>query len=406
LLRNLSTSSVNETVLQRRTSKNLGAVMGFVSFLYSVLFIYLGASTGFIVLLFLIGFCQYFGGILFYFGMSSLGLFLLMASSYVGVFSAAVYLQPAGAVHLFSIIVFMLPLILVRRTKPWVIGLSAIVTLICLFAPFFSPGMPHFELRLSPGNASFLKILSEITLFAFIAGEFLIFSWIIQRQRQNLLSMLDRNHRLITLISHDIKAPLTNSLRLSQRAPTIDTTERIRSGLVDALGMIDNIMITASVEEANPEIPHYPPFDLNLLIDRVLAGFQTRISDKKLILDRPEADEHCHVSGVDEDLFRHHVLNNLISNAIKFSPPGSTLQIRLLRNLETEALRLEIINPSEPIQWDHNGAPISSRGTEGERGTGLGLEIVSRTCGQLHLGFEFEGWPQGGARARVRFYYA
>jgi signal transduction histidine kinase len=76
------------------------------------------------------------------------------------------------------------------------------------------------------------------------------------------------------------------------------------------------------------------------------------------------------------------VLNNLISNAVKFSHPGSSVEICL--TLHAEEVVVSVMDeglgiPSEELnrlfKWFGR---TSVKGTEGERSTGLGLAIARR----------------------------
>ena len=76
------------------------------------------------------------------------------------------------------------------------------------------------------------------------------------------------------------------------------------------------------------------------------------------------------------------VLNNLISNAVKFSHPGSQVLIALEEKADRVVLSARDEGQGIPVeefdrlfQWFGR---TSVRGTEGERSTGLGLAIARR----------------------------
>jgi len=114
---------------------------------------------------------------------------------------------------------------------------------------------------------------------------------------------------------------------------------------------------------------------------------------------------------LDEKLVRH-ILSNLLSNATKYSPAGSDVQLRI--DCDEQATQLEVSDrgigiPAEdqPRLYStfHRGGNVSN-----VSGTGLGLAIVKK-CVDVHGGhifFEsaagrgttFSVWlPQAGADA-------
>lgn len=100
------------------------------------------------------------------------------------------------------------------------------------------------------------------------------------------------------------------------------------------------------------------------------------------------------------------IIRNILSNAIKFSPPKSTIRIET-KDLDSE-IEAIFINPGDPIpnevinQVFANQIVRSKPGTAGELGSGLGLllikEYVLRNKGKLHI----EGIPNLGTKICFR----
>ena len=76
------------------------------------------------------------------------------------------------------------------------------------------------------------------------------------------------------------------------------------------------------------------------------------------------------------------VLDNIISNAVKYSPHGKNVFVRI--KSDNDAVRVEVQDEGEGISPDDmkklfgKFARLSARPTGGEHSTGLGLSIVKK----------------------------
>lgn len=104
-------------------------------------------------------------------------------------------------------------------------------------------------------------------------------------------------------------------------------------------------------------------------------------------------------------LLRDSVLANLVSNALKFSPPGSS--VRLLAEERPGGVSLRLLDqgpgiPADVIQALAEGRPPQSRpGTQGEPGSGFGLLLARDFLREVGGRLELRNRPGGGAEAEV-----
>jgi len=95
------------------------------------------------------------------------------------------------------------------------------------------------------------------------------------------------------------------------------------------------------------------------------------------------------------------VLENLVSNAIKYSPPGRSIFMRLKR--DTGTVRIEVQDEGPGLSAEDQKklfgkfARLSAKPTGGEHATGLGLSIVKRMVEAMNGKVWCESEPGRGA---------
>jgi len=152
------------------------------------------------------------------------------------------------------------------------------------------------------------------------------------------------------------------------------------------------------------------PLDLTNVAARAVSRFSLAAREKRVEIRLEQAGAATAV--IDEDRVLQ-VLDNLLSNAVRHTPEGSTVVVRIAA--EADAVRLEVANDGAPIPDEHlprlfepffRSDPSRSRRSGG---SGLGLTVVKAitsahggTCGARtmlqwdHSGFSVDGRTRGG----------
>ena len=120
--------------------------------------------------------------------------------------------------------------------------------------------------------------------------------------------------------------------------------------------------------------------DLSVLVDQIQGEYVDRLTEKKLELIVTKPDKPVLVQADPRHLWR--VLDNLMTNILKYAMPGTRVYLDLacnnshpvlcLRNISAEPLNMR---PEELTERFVRGD--SSRSTDG---SGLGLAIASSLC--------------------------
>lgn len=172
----------------------------------------------------------------------------------------------------------------------------------------------------------------------------------------------------------------------------IDLLEETKGSATKLIEMIESASTLSKVESTS-EIERKSQ-DLNMILKDSLNILKHQAKEKNMIIDYlPDGAYHAQVNPMMEDVFV-----NLISNAIKYSPDNTGIEIDILDN--GNSWRVYVKDSGEGIS-DENKEKLFSRfkrlHKEGIKGTGLGLAIAKRIM-DLHEGkIWMEDNPTGGS---------
>ena len=217
-----------------------------------------------------------------------------------------------------------------------------------------------------------------------------------KRGRDDLRKLTRIREEFLSIASHDLKVPVSTifgfcELMLTKESnplqdPYRDYIQRI-SGLTDyMLDLIHDLLEIVQIETGRMEL-HFETVDSGELIRESVetCGYSSRAKSIEL---SHEIDRDLPMIIADRLKIRQ-VLQNLISNAIKFCPADA--RIRVSSNAHTRGLEIRVSDNGPGIPEAELGrlfetfSSTSVRPTGGERSTGLGLAIARRIV-DLHGG--------------------
>ena len=97
-------------------------------------------------------------------------------------------------------------------------------------------------------------------------------------------------------------------------------------------------------------------------------------------------------------------MRNLADNAVRYSPPGTAVQVKLARKGGAAVLTVDDAGPGIPAAERERVFDRFYRRTESdEGGSGLGLAIVKSVAARHGAAVTLDASPAGGLRGMVRF---
>jgi two-component system sensor histidine kinase VicK len=215
----------------------------------------------------------------------------------------------------------------------------------------------------------------------------------------SLKRLYDAQETILHLITHDLKAPLghiqlladllRHQLDAARLAPTQapdreQYLDLIRQSCLNATKLLNDVLLLGSLDAKQLK---RQPTDLGAFLAQRLEGHRLVAQDKGLTLAL-EVPPQPVQANLNTDLFGR-VIDNLVSNALKFTPAGGRITVALQEHAGRVRLTVQDtgIGIPEALQARlFEKFSISARaGVGGEASTGLGLFITQQIV-QQHRG--------------------
>jgi signal transduction histidine kinase len=208
-------------------------------------------------------------------------------------------------------------------------------------------------------------------------------------------------------IAHDLRTPLTRvrtQLHRLQRDVAADDSRALVVGRaiddVDALLERFRALLRISELEDMHRRAGFADFDLGETLRNVREIFAPLAEDKQIRFTVDAAADMPLIHG-DANLLLE-ALSNIIDNAIKFTPRGGTVWVRM--SGQPQGPRIDVTDSGPGIHHSERGAVLQrfyrgNSSNQGVSGTGLGLSIVAAVI-KLH-GFRLEIDDDAGGGARI-----
>ena len=221
-------------------------------------------------------------------------------------------------------------------------------------------------------------------LFIFAMAVMIIMQWV-QKDKERLMleSSLRFKNRVLSVIAHDLKNPISSVAQFSdllvdkpQLASKKHVTQSLRESSQAAVTLLDNLLYWGKSES---ERLSFTPVSIKIeeMVKEVYSLFQHMATQKELSFT---SEVEPGISAYADPVLVNIVLRNMVANAIKFTRKDGSVHVRAWKEKDKVYCSVKDtgvgMKPEYLEQFRRDGYLSSSAGTDQEIGTGLGLQLV------------------------------
>ena len=208
---------------------------------------------------------------------------------------------------------------------------------------------------------------------------------IIEKQNAELRATLNNRDKMYSVIAHDLRSPMASIRMVLNLVVASTSKETVGEDLYNLLDqanreseevhdLLDNLLKWTKSQTGRLNVVKQE-LDLHDIIPGVVEIFEAIAQTKNIKLDLQPSQEELKVEA-DNDMLKT-VVRNFLSNAIKFSPADSSIEIIMGR--EGDFAKVSVRDHGVGIARDRIGSIFhkgeTTYGTGGEEGSGLGLQL-------------------------------
>jgi PAS domain S-box-containing protein len=227
------------------------------------------------------------------------------------------------------------------------------------------------------------------------------------------LRLTDLDHlkdQFVSMVSHEFRSPLTSILSSAEMldAYSAKWTEdkkrehltRIQESVRRMTDLLDDILTLGKMDSGKSRF-NPKPIELHKFCRDIIEEFQLAAGREYRLL----LIEHTEALNAEMDIaLLRHILSNLISNAIKYSPQGSRIEVEVAKQTESVVFRVSDEGLGIPAEDQAHLFESFYRASNAAniQGTGLGLAIVKRSVERHGGTLEFVSEVNKGTTFTVR----
>ena len=244
---------------------------------------------------------------------------------------------------------------------------------------------------IAQGKANFHKRLSSTSTdeLGLVVSSINTFISKLERNHEKLEFAKDDIKRFIADTVHQIRTPLSSILMNAEMIKDLQKDDSLTLFIdsIDAsINMLSNSYEDLSYVTSYDSIKYNPSLlSLSEMLEKRIDFFQTIC---KMNLKEIKSNIHPNIYVYLNIVECERLIDNNISNAIKYAKIEKTIYISLLKDEENNKIILEFKSFANEIKDKKKIFQKNYREEESKRGLGLGLNIVKSICNKYNISYE------------------
>jgi signal transduction histidine kinase len=227
----------------------------------------------------------------------------------------------------------------------------------------------------------------------------------LEKTNELLLKLNEEKNQLISIVSHGLRNPLTSSLcvmdLMEQEADNMTENQKelinlLHNSLRRMNSLINQTLDIDSIELQRNKLS-FQKIDLAEILHQVENSFKYTLSIKKLSLETNLQNMHI----LADRNFLYLIFDNLLSNAIRFSPSSKKITIDLFKS-DSKA-RVEISDEGPGMSQEAMKSLFDRPQTHQRQTDKSGLTIVKKYIEAMHGELQCKSHPGRGTTFIVQF---
>lgn len=224
--------------------------------------------------------------------------------------------------------------------------------------------------------------------------------------QEKLKKINSNNDRMLSILGHDLKSPIANLISISSLGEQSEISQQefitlmqlVKEESIEVLKLLDTTFAWArlnfnTIQHTNTVI------DFKALLESVLKVYKSAYESKNINI-MVNVDDLIHINSDAEILTV--IIRNIISNAIKFTPKDGSISISgTARKLIITDSGIGMTTEMVDSILDNNY--LTTRGTNNEKGIGVGLQLVLNLAEKINCRLLIESEVTLGTSVAILF---
>ncbi|MCX7875083.1 MAG: ATP-binding protein [Melioribacteraceae bacterium] len=237
----------------------------------------------------------------------------------------------------------------------------------------------------------------------------------LKKAYQRVLELNEEKNEFLGIAAHDLKNPLTavsafadilkNDTEISKEQHDDFLTEIIKAS-ERMFFIVKNLLDVNAIEQGKLNT-NIKPILLLPIIEDIINQFKESLSNKNITLIK--SFELSEPKIIADNNLTYQIIQNILSNAIKFSQPKKSITITVRNSSYSNMIDISIKDEGPGFTEEDKKklfkkfARLSARPTAGEHSTGLGLSIVKKLVEMMDGKITLNSEPGKGAEFIISF---